>query len=365
MGRIDKGKFMLIKLDEDVMEILCCSFCKGDLYKSSSGFACVSCGLSFPLKSVAISETHSENVYDFRLHWPSYCVPQSKALWQETQVNYEQFSDDFGSRDSLQEYLDEIDSVKEIYTQEFHICGRVLDVGGHQGRLRHFLDEDVTLYVSIDPHIEVFRGVDKQPNLLKAYPCLSGPCNFLAANGEHLPFKSGSFDWVHMRSVVDHFEDPYRAFLEAYRVARPGGKVLVGLAILEKIRNGLADVPQPSLSKSLPVIPPQSSSKVSSLRRVYLKWKHGGWEGLYKAALWRIGLAPIQSLQSEPSIKEPQIEESQVPDDHMYRFTHLELMDLMEKSGWKVTKQHWQKPPYYYCIYALGETQPVKQIAEK
>lgn len=356
---------MFVKFDESLLDILCCSLCKGDLLRSERGFLCQNCGLFFPLTARRAGNDQVEKVYDFRLHWPDYCVPPGKLSWQETQINYEHFSDDFGVRDSLQEYLDEIDSVKEIYTQEFHICGSVLDVGGHQGRLRHFLDEDVALYVSIDPHIEVFRGMDRQPNLLKAYPCLSEPCNFLAAHGEYLPFKSGSFDWVHMRSVVDHFEDPYRAFLEAYRVARPGGKVLVGLAILEKIKNELQNAPQPPINENVPVMPSQPSPKVSSLRRVYLKWKHGGWKGLYQAALWRIGLIPIPLSQPEPYIREQQVEEPQVHDDHMYRFTHLQLIDLMERSGWKVAKEHWQKPPYYYCIYAMGEAQPVKQIAEK
>jgi ubiquinone/menaquinone biosynthesis C-methylase UbiE len=353
---MDEGKFMFIKLDQDVIEILCCPFCKDDLYKSSSGFACVSCGLSFPLKSVAISETHLENIYDFRLNWPSYCAPKSKALWQETQVNYEQFSDDFGSRDSLQEYLDEIDSVKEIYTEEFSIHGSVLDVGGHQGRLRYFFDNTVTQYVSIDPYIGVFRGIDKQPNLLKAYPSLAEPCNFLAAHAEYLPFKSRSFDWVHMRSVVDHFEDPYRAFLEAYRVSKVEGRLLVGLAILEKIQNvvkvGELEVLANENASTMQTI---TQTNVSPLKRIYLKWKNGGWGELYRAALWRILPAPPRPLPLEP---EPQIEVVEIQDDHMYRFTHSQLIDLMERTGWKVTKQHWQKPPYYYCIYAMGEARP-------
>ena len=66
---------------------------------------------------------------------------------------------------------------------------------------------------------------------MKAYPCLIEPCNFLLAQAERLPFKNNSFDWVHMRSVLDHLEDPYVALKEAYRVLEPGGSLLIGLTV--------------------------------------------------------------------------------------------------------------------------------------
>ncbi len=340
---------MFIKFDPALTSILCCPLCKSGLSGIDSGFVCEGCGLSFPLVPIESSTGHVEKVYDFRLSYPSYCVPQSKGLWEETQVSYEEFSDNSGTRDSLQEYLDEIDSVKEIYTEEFHISGRVLDVGGHQGRLRYFLGRDVTLYVSIDPHIAVFRGLDEHPNLLKAYPCLSESCNFLAAHAEHLPFKSRSFDWVHMRSVVDHFEDPYQAFLEAYRVTKIGGKLLVGLAILEKIKSMPEDAAQFPANESLSTVRPATRRNGFLPGRLYLKWKSGGWQALSQAVM-----SKVSTLASRLGLP---IKKAEKHDDHMYRFGHAQLIDLMERTGWQVVKQHWQKPPYYYCIYAMGEAQ--------
>jgi SAM-dependent methyltransferase len=335
---------MFVKLEPQIVEILCCPFCKDGLLKSPSGFACGGCGLFYPLTTVVIGAGHTEGVYDFRLHKPPYCIPQGEVLWQETQNNYENFNDEFGGRDSLKEYLDEIDSVKEIYTEEFLIGGRVLDVGGHQGRLRHFLGKNVDLYISIDPHLEVFRGLDQQPNLLKAYPCLSEPCNFLAANAEHLPFRSKSFDWVHMRSVVDHFSDPYRAFLEAYRVSKAGGKLLIGLAILDRIKDVVKETT--FFDSSTDDEKSTAQSNPSPLVRIYMKWKLGGWRGLFQAARGRIFSIPNRT--------------NEIHDDHMFRFTLENLMDLMEKTGWPIVKQRWQKSPYYYCIYALGEARPWK-----
>jgi len=345
---------MFIKFDPGLVPILCCPLCKSELLRTDSGFECESCGLSFPLTSIQVGKDRIEKVYDFRLTHPSYCIPQSKALWREAQMSYERTGDNSGSRDSLQGYLDEIDSVKEIYTEEFHISGRVLDIGGHQGRLRHFLDKNNALYVSVDPHIGVFRGLDEQPNLLKAYPCLSEPCNFLCAHAEYLPFKSRSFDWVHMRSVVDHFEDPYRAFLEAYRVSRINGRLLVGLAILEKIKNAAKGEQQVPANENLSAAKSITRSNAFSIRRPYLKWKEGGWGRLYQAGLERMSSTFIHQLVLQKGKVEAH-------DDHMYRFTHSQLMDLMERTGWRVAKQHWQKQPYYYCIYAMGEAQSPKE----
>lgn len=321
---------MFVKLDPEVTEILCCPFCKSDVHKTSSAFYCENCGLIFPRRKVKVSDSEWEEVYDFRIQKPSYCLPYGTSLWEDIQVGYEDFSKIFGERDSLKEYLDEIDSVKEIYTEEFHIAGRVLDIGGHQGRLRHYLREDVSLYVSIDPYIDVFEGILQQPNLIKAYPRLLDPCNFIAAHAEHLPFRSKSFDWIHMRSVVDHFEDPYQAFLEAFRCCRTDGRILVGLAIIEKIQ----------AEQSLPQDP--SSHRKSPLwARVMEKvWKEG-LIGIAYAAIQRIIPRPIQ----------PKKDARDFHDDHLYRLTHAQLMDLLQKTGWSVTKQHWQKPPFHFCIY--------------
>jgi SAM-dependent methyltransferase len=42
-----------------------------------------------------------------------------------------------------------------------------------------------------------------------------------------LPFSSACFDIVISRSVVEHLDDPARAFRELSRVLRPGGKVVI------------------------------------------------------------------------------------------------------------------------------------------
>jgi hypothetical protein len=104
---------------------------------------------------------------------------------------------DIAQRDSRQDYAAEIGVVRDV-SDAIPLEGRVLDVGGHEGRLREFLNGQE--YVSCDPFIDAFERRELQPRLLAAFKCFAGPCNFVACHAEHLPFKSASFDIVHMRS---------------------------------------------------------------------------------------------------------------------------------------------------------------------
>jgi SAM-dependent methyltransferase len=268
---------MFIKLDHEVIDLLCCPLCKGDLTPVKGKFVCMDCATGFSEKRVMVGD-HDETYTDFRIDHPSYCIPETKRRWAEIQQFYIKYSGDLAVQDNLQDYLVEIDSVREIYMQKFRMQGSILDVGGHQGRLRHYLPEArISLYVSVDPFPDVFENLQKQTNLLRAFPDLRKPCNFLAGFAENLPFKKCSFDWVHMRSVVDHFADPYWAFKEAYRVLKPQGRLMIGLSIVE--------------------------------------------------------------LQAGKE------------DDHAFRFSYDQLMDLLNSTGFGIEKEHWQKPPWTYVIY--------------
>jgi ubiquinone/menaquinone biosynthesis C-methylase UbiE len=327
---------MLVKLDPSVIDTLCCPLCKDDLHVLRDSFRCQACGLTYPAKTVRTGRDRSEKVFDFRIHRPEYCVPASRKIWQKAQTSYEEFHGSTIAVDSLQKYRDEIDSVKEIYTEEFHLAGRVLDVGGHQGRLRHYLAEDVTLYVAIDPYIGILEKIDEQPNLVRAYPCLSEPYNFLAANSEYLPFKPKTFDWIHMRSVIDHFEDPFRAFVEAFRCCRTGGTLLIGLAIMERLHER-----QKLLAKQ---------EKLSPLRKVETKFRKDGLSGVAAAVMRTIGAK--KSLEPDDGLQ----------GDHIFRLTHSELLDLLERTGWRITKEHWQKAPYDHCIYASATAKELSKV---
>ena len=132
-----------------------------------------------------------------------------------------------GYKNQVSAYKKEIDYDRPIY-QHFKMKGDILDLGGLSGTVREFLSED-TRFVSVDPFID---GIFQIPPARKeAYKCLSRPLNFIGALAEFIPFQEDAFDWVHMRSMLDHVQVPDLALKEAYRVLKPGGKLLVGMYV--------------------------------------------------------------------------------------------------------------------------------------
>jgi SAM-dependent methyltransferase len=299
----------LIKFDRRLDSVLCCPLCKGSLDSAGGYYSCADCNSRY-----VETATFGGRTYDFRIQRPAYLTPASASRWAKFQAVYEKVADDVSACDNLQGYLDEIESVRELYEGEFQLTGTVLDIGGYQGRLRHYLDEGkVDLYISADPYLESFRDAVK-PNLRSAYPCLSVPCNFVPCHAEHLPFAANCFDWVHLRSVVDHLADPYLALKEACRVLKPGGQMLIGLSIMENL----------------------SAKKSSLMGRLRQKVKNAGI------------LATIKALAGKL-----------LSDDHNFRLTQVELVDLISTAGFQIEKERWQKPPYAHTLYISARKQSV------
>jgi SAM-dependent methyltransferase len=142
--------------------------------------------------------------------------------WDDGQSAYEGWE-----QATIENYQKEREVDAPVY-DHIKMSGRVLDVGGSIGSIRQFLPKG-TEFVSVDPFIGC---IDHIPPMKKAvYPCLGEHLNFIAACAEFLPFEAQSFDWVHMRSMLDHVHSPDLALMEARRVLRSTGKLVIGLYV--------------------------------------------------------------------------------------------------------------------------------------
>lgn len=148
--------------------------------------------------------------------------------WMVGQTEYEKWeATGQGYALKVESYKAEITYDRTVY-EHFHLEGIVLDVGGGAGTVREFLPEHVK-FVSVDPWLSCLHEIPRAR--IEAYSCLNRPLNFIGAVSEFLPFIDSQFDWVHMRSMLDHVQVPDLALLEAYRVLKNGGNLLVGLSV--------------------------------------------------------------------------------------------------------------------------------------
>lgn len=227
-------------------------------------------------------------------------TPDQK-LWRDGQIEYELLSAHVAEKDAAQNYEADNVPVEGVY-KAIPVEGRCLDVGGHQGRLRRYLKPNQE-YVSCDPFLNVFDKLDQQPKLLAAYPFLKDPVNFLCCDAEFLPFKSQSFDTVHMRSVIDHFLSPELALCEAYRVLRSGGALIVGLYV-----HGGKSGQTPAMENAKEMV---------------------------KDALTAVGFDRFK-------------------DHHVWHPTFNELKTLISENGFEVETVHWQEGSNDSVCYIKG-----------
>lgn len=84
----------------------------------------------------------------------------------------------------------------------------------------------------LSPHVAQVFATDLTKEMLAAARnhLLGEGCHnigFVVADAESLPFLDGSFDAVTCRIAAHHFPDPGRFIMEAVRVLKPGGKLLL------------------------------------------------------------------------------------------------------------------------------------------
>ena len=79
-------------------------------------------------------------------------------------------------------------------------------------------------------HRYVVTISDVSPETLnRTHQKLGDKVNYVAADGEHLPFEDSVFDAVYMIAVFHHFESPQKALEECKRVLKQDGQLIIGI----------------------------------------------------------------------------------------------------------------------------------------
>lgn len=81
---------------------------------------------------------------------------------------------------------------------------------------------------AIAPVAGRLAGVDPTPRMIDIARGRCPAADLRVAPGEATGFEDGSFDVVTMINVIDHFEDKAAGLAEAYRLLRPGGRIVIG-----------------------------------------------------------------------------------------------------------------------------------------
>ncbi len=155
---------------------------------------------------------------------------QFEDEWQKGQDVYENAMSRYLARGEQDGNMYEAEQQRDepMYTK-LPLEGRVLDVGGNLGAIRKYMKENQE-FCSIDPFINVYKLAAGKTNLFKYYP-MHLPLNFVVGFAEFLPFIPASFDTVNMRSCLDHFFNPELSLLEANRVLKDNGKLIIGMTV--------------------------------------------------------------------------------------------------------------------------------------
>jgi len=192
--------------------------------------------------------------------------------------------------------------------------GRVLDDGCGGGGMCVSFGEEADSVVGIDLS-DRFMGAGTKLAVEKGVRS----ARFAQANGQMLPFPSGSFDTVFSHAVIEHVADPAAYLLEIRRVLRPGGRVF--LQTSPHLAPAGAHLPRLKIRVPFYLFMPRSAA-----------FRLSCWLGAH--APWTLD-APPESSSFITMAKRGQVKR----DDLLYLVTVRNLRERIAAAGFRVIRE--------------------------
>jgi len=186
---------------EEVLAILRCLSCQGNLRHSANGLACRNCGREYPMLKGVLRFVDEQNYAgSFGFQW---------KLYARTQM------DDAVSRRSEEAFI------RRTGFRPEDLAGKlVLDVGCGMGRFAEIASRWGAHVVGIDLSLAC-EVAAKNLSERRA--------TFFQADVFKLPFSPESFDYIYSIGVLHHTPDCEQAFKSLPRLLKPGGRIAIWL----------------------------------------------------------------------------------------------------------------------------------------
>lgn len=237
-------------LHPDLVEVLCCPACRGDLEHrpERAELACGPCGFTYPIVDgipvLFPMDVKARFEELFGRYWDS----------EERADTYDQFVEGRQSRMDMHHHVGELRATLEVLGPLEG--GTLLDCGCGNGRFFEQYPADVRAF-----------GIDASLNLLRICK-QKGRCDRLVCGElEHLPFKTGRFDRAVSVRVLQHIRRQREAVEEMVRAVRGGGEIVIHCyndastkALAKRLRESrwqrVANAPFRTLFRTLSPFPP-------------------------------------------------------------------------------------------------------------